>query len=190
MPRRRSFEPEEALRSIMEAFWAGGYEGTSIQDLEAAAGLKKQSLYRLFGDKRGMYLAALGLYEREQFALAEAELGGEGTVRERFERLLDGVIARATEQGDRRGCLICNASVDQAALDAATGREVTAMLARLEAMFERSLAGAALFRGGPAGRRRAARKLLAGYVGLRVLVKTGLPEALLQDAKEALLEGL
>ncbi len=190
MPRRRSFETEEALEAIAETFWERGYEGASIQDLESATELRKQSLYRAFGDKRGMYLAALARYEARQLAAVEAVLGGPGGPRARFDRLLTEAIERATLHGDRRGCLLCNASAEQAALDEATGQAVRAMLGRLEASFERALEGVALFRGGPAGRRRTARKLLAGYVGLRVLVRTGLPEAGLLDAKEGLLEGL
>ena len=63
MPWEKQFNKDEALDKAMQAFWMHGYEATSMQDIEVATGLRKQSLYRLFGDKHAMYLAALWSYE-------------------------------------------------------------------------------------------------------------------------------
>lgn len=43
MARPREFEPEEALDAIMGVFWRQGYEGTSLQDIEAATGLNNKA---------------------------------------------------------------------------------------------------------------------------------------------------
>ena len=59
MGRPREFDTGEALEKAMKAFWANGYEGTSIQDLMTATGLQKQSLYSAFGNKRDIYIACL-----------------------------------------------------------------------------------------------------------------------------------
>lgn len=40
-------------------FLRQGYEGTSIDDLLAATGLHRGSLYKAFASKRGLFLAAL-----------------------------------------------------------------------------------------------------------------------------------
>jgi AcrR family transcriptional regulator len=68
MARLREFEIGEALDGVMDVFWRQGYEGASMQDIEAATGLNKQSLYRIFPDKRAMYLAALERYEAKRRA--------------------------------------------------------------------------------------------------------------------------
>ena len=68
MARPRAFDPDTALQDVMNVFWKKGYEGASLQDIEAATGLNKQSLYRAFGDKRAMYLAALDIYEKNIIA--------------------------------------------------------------------------------------------------------------------------
>lgn len=40
-------------------FLAGGYEGTSIDELVAATGVHRGSLYAAFGSKLGLFVAAL-----------------------------------------------------------------------------------------------------------------------------------
>ena len=46
----------------MMVFWRQGYEGCSISELVSATGVQRQSLYLAFGDKRGLFLAALNRY--------------------------------------------------------------------------------------------------------------------------------
>lgn len=182
MARPRSFDPDTALRQIKDTFWRLGYEGASLQEIEAATGLKKQSLYRLYGDKHTMYLRALANYEAEEVAAGNTLLQGDGTPAERIGRLLDAVVTAAVEDGDRRGCFLCNASVDQAQLDPETHAAVTAALARVRDAFERTLRSGAPFDADPALARRVAAQVMAAYFGLRVLIKGGATEDLLRDA--------
>jgi TetR/AcrR family transcriptional repressor of nem operon len=51
-----------ALDRVMCRFWAHGYEATSIDDLLEATGMHRGSFYRVFGDKRSAFQAALGRY--------------------------------------------------------------------------------------------------------------------------------
>ena len=190
MPRPREFEPAAALADLMNVFWERGYEGTSMQDIEAATGLKKQSLYRAFGDKRAMYLAALVAYEQGEVAAANRLLSGPPDARALFGRLLRHVIDRAVKHGDRRGCFLCNASVDQAPLDPKTAVVVQAMMARTERSFAQALARCRPYDTDHRARRRMARKLLAGYFGLRVLIKAGVPKEVLNDARSLMLAEL
>ena len=116
MARPREFDTDTALRAITLLFWEHGYEATSMHDIERSTGLRKQSLYRAFGDKRAMYLAALAAYEREEMKQAAELLAGPGDAASRFARLFRHIIEGAVEADDRRGCFLCNACVDQAAL--------------------------------------------------------------------------
>ena len=59
MGRNRSFDEREVIAQCAEAFLQTGYEGTSIDDLVNATGLHRGSLYKAFGSKRGIFLAAL-----------------------------------------------------------------------------------------------------------------------------------
>lgn len=49
----------------MRCFWTHGYEGTSLDRLERATGLGRQSLYNAFGDKQALFSAALDRYRAE-----------------------------------------------------------------------------------------------------------------------------
>lgn len=59
MGRPRSFDEAEVLIAATTVFQRLGYEGTSIDDLVAATGLHRGSLYKAFASKRGLFLACL-----------------------------------------------------------------------------------------------------------------------------------
>ena len=40
----------------MDVFWKDGFAATSLDDISAATGLNRPSLYGAFGDKRALYL--------------------------------------------------------------------------------------------------------------------------------------
>ena len=62
--RPRAFEPETALTQAMDVFWQDGFAATSLDDLSAATGLNRPSLYGAFGDKRALYLQAYRQYRK------------------------------------------------------------------------------------------------------------------------------
>lgn len=73
--RPRKFDTDEVLDRVRDTFWRYGYAGTSMDQLSAATGLHKPSLYGAFGDKKRLYLAALDNYladVRAEFAEAFA----------------------------------------------------------------------------------------------------------------------
>lgn len=182
MGRPKEFDPEETLDQIMNVFWLKGYEGASLQDLEAATDLKKPSLYRTFGDKRAMYLAALAAYDEMESRNAEAILSRPGSARAKIQRLLRAVVDGAAATKDRRGCFLCNASVDQAPHDPATQKLVSAAMDQLAAAFAAALSVSPPYVGNPRKREKMAAGILAGYFGLRVLIKAGMPEEMLEKA--------
>jgi len=180
MARPREFEPEEALDAIMRVFWRNGFEGTSMQDIEAATGLNKQSLYRIYADKRAMFLAALRRYDETEVARAGAILAAPGSPRERFRRLFDDVLSETKEDGPRRGCFLCNASADEAQLDDDARSFVNGAMRRVERAFRHALATGAPYARDDRLRDMTAAKLLAFYFGLRVLIKAAMPAAMLK----------
>ena len=74
-PRRgrpRAFEPDTALAQAMDVFWSDGFAATSLDDISAATGLNRPSLYGAFGDKRALYLQAYGQYRKRMNELVRA----------------------------------------------------------------------------------------------------------------------
>jgi len=182
MARPRGFEPDDALDALMELFWERGYDSTSMQDVEAATGLKKQSLYRLFGNKRRMYLKTLNRYDETVLEQSLAVLSKTGDAQQRIGRFFDAGIDMAINRRDRRGCFVCNASVDRVQNDLDTQAAVAAMTGKLRAALEDALAASEPYRSGPERRRSMAALLLAVHFGIRVMVRAGLPEAALREA--------
>ena len=78
--RPRAYRPELALAQARDAFWRDGFAATSLDDLSAATGMNRPSLYAAFGDKQALYVKAYASYRaevRETFRpifLAEAPL--------------------------------------------------------------------------------------------------------------------
>lgn len=69
MARTRGFDTEVAVSRAMELFWMRGYEATSLRDLTQHLGIGQGSLYAAFGDKQGLYRAALEHYRANPVAV-------------------------------------------------------------------------------------------------------------------------
>ncbi len=62
MARPKAFDRDTALQGAITLFREKGYAGASTDDLLGAMGIGRQSMYDTFGDKRGLFLAALERY--------------------------------------------------------------------------------------------------------------------------------
>ena len=58
--RPRAYERDAVLERALEVFWRKGFAATSLDDLVAATGVQRPSLYAGFGDKQALYLQAMG----------------------------------------------------------------------------------------------------------------------------------
>ncbi|QHC18864.1 TetR family transcriptional regulator [Streptomyces sp. GF20] len=59
MGRPRAFDEGEAVRAAVRLFGGRAYDGVSVDDLVGHLGVHRNSLYKTFGSKRGLYLIAL-----------------------------------------------------------------------------------------------------------------------------------
>src|SRR4051812_1529870 len=70
--RPRAYEPEVALARALDVFWKEGFASTSLDDLSAATGMNRPSLYGAFGDKRELYIKSYQSYrDRARLRMAE-----------------------------------------------------------------------------------------------------------------------
>jgi len=70
--RPRTYEPEIALSRALDVFWKEGFAATSLDDLSAATGMNRPSLYGAFGDKRELYIKSYESYrDRARVRMAE-----------------------------------------------------------------------------------------------------------------------
>lgn len=191
MARPRTFDAGRALERATRAFWARGYEQTSLDDLCAATRLNRSSLYAAFGAKRDLYLAALARYERGSLERIAAALDGR-PVREGLSAFLDGLIESIVAGPGRRGCFIGNGAAELARLDRGAAARVRASLARIEAAFGERLRRARARGELPQGADPVAlaRFITAGIQGLRLVGKANPDRAALNDVARNILRCL
>ncbi|WKX11287.1 TetR/AcrR family transcriptional regulator [Streptomyces sp. NL15-2K] len=126
MARTREFDTEAAVSRAMELFWTRGYEATSVRDLTQHLGIGQGSLYAAFGDKDGLYRAALERYRTTLAAAALRSLEEGADARSAIRTLLVERIRIAVEQ-DGRGCLVVNAACERLPEDSSVRRIVRDM---------------------------------------------------------------
>jgi TetR/AcrR family transcriptional repressor of nem operon len=100
--RPREFEPDVFLNTALNCFWQNGYQATSMADLMKASGLASASIYKLYPDKRAIYLAALQRYIDEgtlRTKKRSAEMSPEAALRETLEFAAQLSSAPAGEKG-------------------------------------------------------------------------------------------
>jgi TetR/AcrR family transcriptional repressor of nem operon len=190
--RPKEFERDVVLDRAMQVFWSRGYEAASIQLLVDRMGIQRGSLYDTFGDKRGLFFAAIARYDRvvtaKLLAALEEPASGKDAIR-RFFRLK---VELSVEPGRPRGCLVTNSAAQLASRDRGTATKVGAVLGRIEAAFHR-----AVVRGQEAGEidprrsaRALARFLTSSAQGLSVMAKTFPDRAVLDDIVKVTLTAL
>ncbi|WP_238530373.1 TetR/AcrR family transcriptional regulator [Pseudomonas sp. S9] len=106
--RPKSFCPEQALESAMQVFWQRGYEATSLQDLLAATGLSKSSLYQTYPSKQAWFEAAFTRYCQHRQALLIESLEQASSPLEYIRGRLLGVLDDDGLDGIPRGCMLVN----------------------------------------------------------------------------------
>ena len=107
---------EEALSRALDVFWERGFVSSGLADLTDSMGIGRQSLYDTFGDKRTLFLEALGAYcDQKREAIVEL-LDSGATPGEGLRHFLDAwpdMLAGPMA----KGCLVVNSiseSVGQA----------------------------------------------------------------------------
>jgi TetR/AcrR family transcriptional repressor of nem operon len=107
----RQFDHDSVVDRAMMLFWRRGYGGTSIQDLEKATRLRRGSLYNAFGDKLGLFVAALRRYETTVGQERIKQLSNPDPYRA-IQAFLDTLITQMSEPSRPRGCLHTNTSLE------------------------------------------------------------------------------
>ena len=139
--RPRAYEPDVALGKALDLFRRDGFAATSLDDLSAATGMNRPSLYGAFGDKRELYIKTYQRYRADARAAMQDIFKVELPIRKRLQRIYDVAldIYLAGEEGPR-GCF----TVMTAASEAVADPDIRAMV--LEGFGELDKAFAICFR--------------------------------------------
>lgn len=162
----------------MEVFWDRGYEGASLPDLIDGTGQSRGSLYKAFGDKKGLLLAALDQYMAEGLKATAELLNQPGSAKAAIRAALLRYVPLSSGATGRRGCLVVAMATEMAAHDVDIAERTGRMFRRLQQLY-----ASAIVRGQASGEipdrdeQAMARFLVCQIQGMRVLGKTGVVEA-------------
>lgn len=129
MPRRRGrprqFDPDVVLGQVEKVFLEKGFAAASLDDLGAAAGLNRPSLYAAFGDKEQLFIHALERYGARQLSEIGLALDRSEPIEERMVSIFRQAVTAWCAPEHPAGCLIA-----VAAAGAASGHPAIAASAR------------------------------------------------------------
>jgi AcrR family transcriptional regulator len=112
--RPRAYQPELALAQARDAFWRDGFAATSLDDLSAATGMNRPSLYAAFGDKQALYVKAYASYRAELRESFRPLFRAEAPLRDKLRRILLAALdLYSSGKAGPRGCFtVLTASSD------------------------------------------------------------------------------
>lgn len=190
MARQREFDEEKALDAAMQIFWEKGFEATSLSDLTSRMGIQRPSIYSAFGDKKGLFEAALRKYTSSHAAYVRTNLQkNNSSVKEAFRAFFENMVAKEYEKSPNWGCFCINSMVELSPHD-----EKFEILTREHQMYlsvifqetiERGLRSGELDTGINA--KSLAQTLVVSLIGLTVIMKSRPERSFVDNSVEVIL---
>src|SRR5579883_1851725 len=135
--RPRAYDADQALAEARDAFWDAGYTGTSLDDLVAATGMNRPSLYAAFGDKHRLYLSTLDRYRGFGRSAMKQELWSQRPLEQALRAVFDRAISiYLTGSHGARGCYLIGTAATEAVQDSKVRAMFAAGLHELDDLME------------------------------------------------------
>lgn len=124
--RPRAYDADAALARARDTFWDQGFAATSLDELSAATGMNRPSLYGAFGDKQALYLTVFDRYRAAAREAMARALAPDRPLREGLGRVYQAALSLyLSGEAGGRGCFM----IGTGAAEAVTRPEVRAALA-------------------------------------------------------------
>ena len=91
----RQFDEQEVIAIALDVFWRKGLHDATMQDLAAATGVQRGSLYNAYGDKEAIFLRAFDQYAA-QFLDTAARRWRRATFRRGLKIFFDVIVMNMT----------------------------------------------------------------------------------------------
>ncbi|MFX1738295.1 TetR/AcrR family transcriptional regulator [Paraburkholderia sp. A1RI_3L] len=130
---------DTVLDGAVRVFRERGYHATSVGDLSEATGLTAGSLYKAFGDKRGVFLAAFAHYVEARNAGLRRLLDRQPSGYEKIRAVLHFYAQSSHGSEGRRGCLVVSSATALATFDDEIAAQVEAAMRRSEDLLRQLL---------------------------------------------------
>lgn len=134
--RPRAYDPAAALDRITDTFWAGGFAGVSLDELAAATGMNRPSLYAAFGDKKAMYRSAIRNFRGRMLEKLGRDVPRDADIRTVLRGVLRGALDLYAADGPR-GCMALCTIQAEAATDPDIRGDLAALVDAMDAAYRR-----------------------------------------------------
>lgn len=174
MPWQKNYDEIKVLENAMRAFWARGYEATSMSDLVKATGINRGSIYSAFPNKHKLFMRALEHYDQ---IYRRQHLQGVSAQKPPLEAIITVFESAASKPGDANtpwGCMVVNTALELSPHDPEVAELVDRSLQGVEDFFHSRIEAAK--QNGAVSKTldsdSTAKALLSLFLGLRVLTRT------------------
>ena len=112
MPWEKRYNESDVLARAMNAFWARGYEATSMSDLVDATGINRGSIYSAFTDKHTLFVRALKHYDMHHRSEFLKKIRKSNAPREAILAVFEAAIQARAGGEKPSGCLLVNTALE------------------------------------------------------------------------------
>ncbi|HET8799867.1 MAG TPA: TetR/AcrR family transcriptional regulator [Marinobacter sp.] len=185
MARPPSFNRDMALANAVSLFWAKGYHGSSMKQIEETLDMRPGSIYAAFGSKDGLYSEALARYAEAGGHELARHMAGHATIIDGLKDYLRAIARGCADQDatPSRACLIVKTLLEASHTHPGLSTQAQAILEQIENTL-RSLLEEARQRGelqASTDCGRLARLLQGQIMGLRSIAERNLPPQALTE---------
>jgi AcrR family transcriptional regulator len=184
----RQFDEQEVIALALDVFWRKGLHDATMQDLAAATGVQRGSLYNAYGDKEAIFLRAFDQYA-VQFLETAGHALAEGDVAAKLRNFFDVIIANMTSGSPARGCLTTRTALDAAISSTDVRERVQGLLSRLEQIVSKAI-GSAPDKALTIDANRLARVVVTFTRGLAVMERAGYGRKQLRESAATFVDAL
>lgn len=174
MPWEKNYNEIEVLERAMRAFWAHGYEATSMSDLVAATGINRGSIYAAYKDKHTLFMQALRHYDKVHRLDHLEAISQQHAPKDAIIVAFEDAGKNVGQVGVPGGCLLVNTALELSPHDPEIRDFIDGCLLEVEGFFF-SMIEAAKQEGtvnGSVDSRKTAQAFLGLFLGLRVLARS------------------
>ena len=137
--RPRKFDEQKALTGAMLVFWEKGLAATSLDDLAAAMGMNRPSIYNAFGNKEDIYRKTLALFCGQLDQGLETLLTETQDIKAGLNAFFSKAIAVYCGNNPPMGCLAVCTAPSASITTPEVGEDLTALFKRLDKGFATAL---------------------------------------------------
>jgi TetR/AcrR family transcriptional regulator, transcriptional repressor for nem operon len=185
----RQFDEQEMIATALDVFWRKGLHDATMQDLAAATGVQRGSLYNAYGDKEAIFQRAFDQYAGQLIDWCGQALAEGDDIAARLRNFLDLLIVNMTSGSPPRGCLTTRTALDGAISSAAVRQRVQGVLSRLEQLVSKAISSAPDKRLA-ANANRLARVVVTFTRGLAVMERAGYSRKQLKESAATFVDAL